>query len=155
MLLISIEQMLSFKATQMIPVKCDYCQQNFEKMQRLCTLEIESLNAIIDLQEYSIPSIKLATTLGRYLGVGINGFATFAASLGLDGTEVFSIDGVTELNSGVTPKTLKVVASPTSHSAAGKTDIVFDVALRIDTPGEADYYRHGGILQYVLRSLVG
>ena len=78
-----------------------------------------------------------------------------AASLGLDGTESFSISGVTELNFGVTPKTLKVVASPTSHSPAGKTEIVFEVALRIDTPGEADYYRHGGILQYVLRSLVG
>lgn len=78
-----------------------------------------------------------------------------AAILGLDGTESFSIAGVTELNSGITPKTLKVVASPTSHSPAGKTEIVFEVSLRIDTPGEADYYRHGGILQYVLRSLVG
>ena len=78
-----------------------------------------------------------------------------AASLGLDGTESFSIAGVTELNSGSTPKTLKVVASPTSHSPAAKAEIVFEVSLRIDTPGEADYYRHGGILQYVLRSLVG
>lgn len=62
----------------------DNMEQNFEKMQRLCTLEIESLNAIIDLQDYIIPSTKIATTCGRYLGVGINGFATFAASLGLN-----------------------------------------------------------------------
>jgi aconitate hydratase len=54
----------------------------------------------------------------------------------------------------VTPKTLQVEAKPTSHSAAGKQALTFEVALRIDTPGEADYYRHGGILQYVLRSLV-
>jgi aconitate hydratase len=78
-----------------------------------------------------------------------------AASLGLDGTESFSIAGVTELNSGITPKTLKITASPTAHSAQGKAEITFEAALRIDTPGEADYYRHGGILQYVLRSLVG
>ena len=77
-----------------------------------------------------------------------------AASLGLDGTESFSISGVTELNSGATPKTLKVIAKPTSHSSSEKQELVFEVALRIDTPGEADYYRHGGILQYVLRSLV-
>jgi len=75
-------------------------------------------------------------------------------SLGLDGTEVISISGVEELNEGRTPKTLHVVAEPTEHSAAGKTTIEFDAVLRIDTPGEADYYRNGGILQYVLRSLV-
>jgi aconitate hydratase len=78
-----------------------------------------------------------------------------ASSLGLDGTEVLSISGVTELNNGNTPKTLKVVATPSSNSDSGKQEIIFEVALRIDTPGEADYYRHGGILQYVLRSLVG
>ena len=77
-----------------------------------------------------------------------------AASLGLDGTEVFDIEGVEELNEGVTPKTLRVTARPSSHSAAGKSTVVFDAVLRIDTPGEADYYRNGGILQYVLRSLV-
>ena len=76
-------------------------------------------------------------------------------TLSLDGTESFTITGVTELNLGVTPKTLQVVATPTSHSGLGKTPTTFDVSLRIDTPGEADYYRHGGILQYVLRSLVG
>ena len=77
-----------------------------------------------------------------------------AETLGLDGTEAFNITGVTALNDGVTPKTLKVEAKPTAHSPAGKQALTFEVALRIDTPGEADYYRHGGILQYVLRSLV-
>ena len=77
-----------------------------------------------------------------------------AESLGLDGTEIFEIEGVTELNEGRTPKTLKVTAKPSAHSKEGKPVIVFDAPLRIDTPGEADYYRNGGILQYVLRSLV-
>ena len=77
-----------------------------------------------------------------------------AQSLGLDGTEVFEITGVEELNKGVTPKTVRVVASPSEHSPAGKQAVEFDAIVRIDTPGEADYYRNGGILQYVLRSLV-
>ncbi len=77
-----------------------------------------------------------------------------AESLGLDGTETFSITGVEELNNGVTPKTVRVTAVPSSHSAAGKSVVEFDAVVRIDTPGEADYYRNGGILQYVLRSLV-
>jgi aconitate hydratase len=77
-----------------------------------------------------------------------------SASLGLDGTEIYSIEGIVALNDGVTPKTVKVVAKPSAHSSAGKTDVVFDAVVRIDTPGEADYYRNGGILQYVLRSLV-
>jgi aconitate hydratase len=77
-----------------------------------------------------------------------------AESLGLDGTEIFDIIGVEELNSGTTPKTVRVTAKPSSNSAAGKTVIEFDAVVRIDTPGEADYYRNGGILQYVLRSLV-
>ncbi|HUH53687.1 MAG TPA: aconitate hydratase AcnA [Microbacteriaceae bacterium] len=71
-----------------------------------------------------------------------------ADSLGLDGTETFSISGVTALNDGVTPETLNVIAT----KADGST-VEFDALLRIDTPGEADYYRNGGILQYVLRSL--
>jgi aconitate hydratase len=75
-------------------------------------------------------------------------------SLGLDGTEILSISGVEELNEGRTPKTLHVVAAPSEHSPAGKSTVEFDAVLRIDTPGEADYYRNGGILQYVLRSLV-
>ncbi len=68
-----------------------------------------------------------------------------AASLGLDGTEVFSISGITALNTGGVPKELVVTAGDKSFSAT----------VRIDTPGEADYYRHGGIMQYVLRSLLG
>ena len=77
-----------------------------------------------------------------------------ASSLGLDGTEVFDISGIEALNAGETPKTVTVTASPTAHSPAGKEPITFDAVVRIDTPGEADYYRNGGILQYVLRSLV-
>ena len=77
-----------------------------------------------------------------------------ADSLGLDGTEVFDIAGIEALNHGVTPKTVRVTASPSAHSPAGKSVVEFDAVVRIDTPGEADYYRNGGILQYVLRSLV-
>ena len=75
-------------------------------------------------------------------------------SLGLDGTEVVSISGLEELNNGTTPKTVHVTAAPSVHSPAGKQTVEFDAVVRIDTPGEADYYRNGGILQYVLRSLV-
>jgi len=71
-----------------------------------------------------------------------------ASSLGLDGTESFTIEGVTALNDGTTPQTVRVTAS-----GAGEP-VVFDAVVRIDTPGEADYYRHGGIMQYVLRSLL-
>jgi aconitate hydratase len=78
-----------------------------------------------------------------------------ADSLGLDGTEVLEVTGVVKLNDGVTPKTVRVSATPSEHSPAGKQRIEFDALVRIDTPGEADYYRNGGILQYVLRSLVG
>ncbi|MGC5169920.1 aconitate hydratase AcnA [Microbacterium sp. DT81.1] len=76
------------------------------------------------------------------------------ASLGLDGTEIVSISGLEQLNEGVTPKTVRVTATPSEFSAAGKQPVEFDAVVRIDTPGEADYYRNGGILQYVLRSLV-
>ncbi|OEJ41518.1 aconitate hydratase 1 [Streptomyces agglomeratus] len=72
-----------------------------------------------------------------------------AAALGLTGEETFEITGVTGLNDGGIPDTLKVKAV----SPAGET-VEFDAKLRIDTPGEADYYRNGGILQYVLRSLI-
>ncbi|PWD49826.1 aconitate hydratase AcnA [Serinibacter arcticus] len=72
-----------------------------------------------------------------------------ADSLGLDGSETFDIAGITELNEGRTPKTLAVTATKTDG-----TVVSFDAVVRIDTPGEADYYRNGGILQYVLRSLV-
>ncbi|MDU0347429.1 aconitate hydratase AcnA [Actinomyces sp. MRS3W] len=71
-----------------------------------------------------------------------------AASLGLDGTETFSITGLTALNDGVTPKTVAVTAR-----RADGSETVFDAHVRIDTPGEADYFRNGGILQYVLRDL--
>ncbi|MCA4132709.1 aconitate hydratase AcnA [Arthrobacter sp. M4] len=71
-----------------------------------------------------------------------------ANTLGLSGTETFAVEGVTELNKGVTPKTLKVTA--TAEDGTSKS---FDAVLRIDTPGEADYYRNGGILQYVLRQI--
>ena len=77
-----------------------------------------------------------------------------AQSLGLDGTEEFAITGLPQLNEGVTPKTVHVVATPTADSPEGKEPVEFDAVVRIDTPGEADYYRNGGILQYVLRSLV-
>ncbi|WEG10455.1 aconitate hydratase AcnA [Microbacterium horticulturae] len=77
-----------------------------------------------------------------------------AESLGLDGTESFSFTGIEALNEGSTPKTVHVVATPTDDSEAGKAPVEFDAVVRIDTPGEADYYRNGGILQYVLRSLV-
>jgi aconitate hydratase len=75
-------------------------------------------------------------------------------SLGLDGTEIVSIEGLEQLNEGVTPKTVTVTAAPSEFSPEGKQPIVFEATVRIDTPGEADYYRNGGILQYVLRSLV-
>ena len=71
-----------------------------------------------------------------------------ADSLGLEGTETFDIQGVTGLNEGTTPKTLKVTATKEDGST-----VEFDAVLRIDTPGEADYYRNGGILQYVLRNI--
>ena len=72
-----------------------------------------------------------------------------ADSLGLDGTETFSITGVEAMNDGGVPRTVSVVAT-----AEDGSETSFDAVVRIDTPGEADYFRNGGILQYVLRSLV-
>ncbi|RRD53916.1 aconitate hydratase AcnA [Buchananella hordeovulneris] len=69
-------------------------------------------------------------------------------SLGLTGEETFDITGITALNDGVVPATVQVVAR-----REGAEPIEFAAVVRIDTPGEADYYRHGGILQYVLRQL--
>ncbi|NYT95778.1 aconitate hydratase [Salinispora sp. H7-4] len=69
-----------------------------------------------------------------------------AESLGLCGTESFAISGVTALNEGDTPRTVQVTTD---------TGVEFDAVVRIDTPGEADYFRHGGILQYVLRRMIG
>ncbi|MQA08752.1 MAG: aconitate hydratase AcnA [Pseudonocardiaceae bacterium] len=72
------------------------------------------------------------------------------SSLGLDGTESFDISGITALNDGpTTPRTVHVTASRADGSTAE-----FDATVRIDTPGEADYYRNGGILQYVLRKML-
>jgi aconitate hydratase len=68
-----------------------------------------------------------------------------ALTLGLTGEETFAISGVTELNDGTIPRTVKVTTD---------TGVEFDAVVRIDTPGEADYYRNGGIMQYVLRSLI-
>ena len=67
-----------------------------------------------------------------------------AASLGLTGSETFSVSGISALNTGGVPKEVTVKAD----------SITFTAKVRIDTPGEADYYRHGGIMQYVLRSLL-
>ena len=66
-----------------------------------------------------------------------------AASLGLTGHEVYSVTGIEAMNKGEVPRHVTVTAD----------DQEFRVVLRIDTPGEAEYYRHGGIMQYVLRSL--
>ncbi|SNT62720.1 aconitate hydratase [Asanoa hainanensis] len=68
-----------------------------------------------------------------------------AESLGLTGTETFSFTGVEALNDGSTPRTVAVTTD---------TGVSFDAVVRIDTPGEADYYRHGGILQFVLRKML-
>jgi len=72
-----------------------------------------------------------------------------ASSLGLDGTETYDITGIEELNDGKTPRTVHVKAAKD-----GGDTVEFDAVVRIDTPGEADYYRNGGILQYVLRSML-
>ncbi|UQX90207.1 aconitate hydratase AcnA [Jatrophihabitans telluris] len=67
-----------------------------------------------------------------------------AETLGLTGEETFEITGITKLNEGEVPREVEVKAD----------DWTFTATVRIDTPGEADYYRHGGIMQYVLRSLL-
>ncbi|MBX9639908.1 MAG: aconitate hydratase, partial [Mycobacteriaceae bacterium] len=72
-----------------------------------------------------------------------------AKSLKLDGTETYDITGIEALNEGKTPKTVKVTATKEDGSK-----VEFDAVVRIDTPGEADYYRNGGILQYVLRNML-
>ncbi|UNX53375.1 aconitate hydratase [Georgenia sp. TF02-10] len=73
-----------------------------------------------------------------------------AESLGLDGTETFDITGITAINEGTTPRTVHVTAT---KADGGRVE--FDAVVRIDTPGEAAYFRNGGILQYVLRQLAG
>ncbi len=74
-----------------------------------------------------------------------------ADSLGLTGTETFAISGITVLNDGSTPKSVTVTAT---SDVTGSAPTVFEAKVRIDTPGEADYYRNGGIMQYVLRNLL-
>lgn len=70
-------------------------------------------------------------------------------SLGLDGTETYDIEGIEKFNDDTIPKTVKVTATKENGEAVN-----FDAVVRIDTPGEADYYRNGGILQYVLRRMM-
>ena len=72
-----------------------------------------------------------------------------AESLGLTGHEVFSVTGIASLNEGVSPKTVAVTATD------GDRRVEFEARLRIDTPMEAQYYRHGGILPYMLRQMAG
>jgi aconitate hydratase len=72
-----------------------------------------------------------------------------AESLGLTGHEVFSVTGLGSLNEGVSPKTVSVTATD------GDRTVEFEARLRIDTPMEAQYYRHGGILPYMLRQMAG
>ncbi|WP_029135938.1 aconitate hydratase [Nakamurella lactea] len=74
-----------------------------------------------------------------------------AEDMGLDGTEKIDIEGITELNEGRTPKTVTVRITPTKPNHEPGS---FEATVRIDTPGEADYYRNGGIMQYVLRNLL-
>ena len=72
-----------------------------------------------------------------------------ASTLGLEGDEVFTIRGIEEMNAGLVPASVSVEAV-----GPGGRIVEFSAIVRIDTPGEADYYRNGGILQYVLRSLL-
>ncbi|MEO8329347.1 MAG: aconitate hydratase AcnA, partial [Candidatus Nanopelagicales bacterium] len=72
-----------------------------------------------------------------------------ASSLGIVGVETIDINGISDMSDGPVPPTLSV-----SVTRSDNTSVNFDAVVRIDTPGEADYYRHGGILPYVLRSLL-
>jgi aconitate hydratase len=74
-----------------------------------------------------------------------------AEDMGLDGTEILDIVGIEELNKGRTPKTVTVRVTPTKPGREGGE---FEATVRIDTPGEADYYRNGGIMPFVLRNLL-
>ena len=72
-----------------------------------------------------------------------------ADSLGLSGEETLEVAGIVVLNHGTTPATVQVTAK-----AADGSSTEFDAVVRIDTPGEAEYYRNGGIMPYVLRTLL-
>lgn len=74
---------------------------------------------------------------------------TTASSLGLEGDEVFTIRGIEQMNTGPVPQFVAVEAV-----GPGGRIVEFSAVVRIDTPGEADYYRNGGILPFVLRSLL-
>ena len=97
----------------------------------------EAYQEVIDMLPASNP---FREALARFQG----NVSQAAESLGLSGTETFTVTGVETLNDGPTPRTVKVTADGTE----------FDAVVRIDTPGEADYYRHGGIPQYVLRKML-
>ena len=68
--------------------------------------------------------------------------------LGLTGEETLAISGITTLNSGITPRTVRITATRSDGVTTG-----FDAIVRIDTPGERAYYLNGGIMHYVLRNL--
>ena len=69
-------------------------------------------------------------------------------TLGLTGEETLDIDGIAAMNDGGVPRTVGVTATAPDGAVTA-----FEARVRIDTPGEAAYFRHGGILPYVLRSL--
>ncbi|WEV46155.1 aconitate hydratase AcnA [Bifidobacterium sp. ESL0690] len=78
-----------------------------------------------------------------------------AESLCLDGTETYDFQGIEALNNGTIPETVHVVATkPAANGKPATKPVEFDATVRVDTPGEAEYYRNGGILQYVLRRLM-
>ncbi|MEE8137622.1 MAG: hypothetical protein V3T81_01930, partial [Thermoanaerobaculia bacterium] len=74
-------------------------------------------------------------------------------SLVLTGHEKFAIEGLVEALSGEFRKGMEVTVRATGKE--GQEETAFKAAVRLDTPNEADYYRHGGILRYVLRQLLG
>ena len=100
--------------------------------------------SVVDKEKFQ----KFAEGVNGDLG---NGASLLSGGPGLQQAGDTPVDlqsAITALNDNVTPKTVKVTAVPENGEA-----ITFDAVLRIDTPGEADYYRNGGILQYVLRQI--
>ncbi len=79
-----------------------------------------------------------------------------ARSLGLSGRETFSITGLAEAMAagGAPPREVRVRAVHGGGGDGAGAAVEFDARVRIDTPREAEYFRHGGILQYVLRGLL-
>jgi aconitate hydratase len=76
-----------------------------------------------------------------------------AESLGLSGEEVFSVDGVADAVAAVASGDGMQTVAVRAERDGGES-VEFDARLRIDTPRESEYFRHGGILQYVLRTLL-